>query len=333
MLARFSNLRLSVKLGAAIGLLGITILAVIVISLNQLAEQNTRLEVLSAGPVRQMSLAQNAVIELIKISRAARDLVIERTDAGKEAAIAEIAATKTDLAQTKVSLQSLPGAGQSERLTKFIEQADAYIAITDEMSALAKLNSKSRAFNLSATQGAESFEKVEKLVASMVADMTKVAEVERNVFVQRMVRTGQQLATELNRFYALEKDTVAEIDDKRLDVLSKELGDVADRISTLRGKIRDFASSQLAPPQLMEQLNGIDDGFEHWIEVDKEIQKFARENGDGRAQSIASTRGKAALEEAEAAAKSWLNETNDAMQADLAKARAEYVPPPPQNAR
>jgi hypothetical protein len=199
-LAQFSNLRLSAKLGAAIGLLGVTILAVIVISLNQLAAQNTRLEALSAGPVRQMSLAQNAVIELIKISRAARDLVIERTDAGKEAAIAEIAATKKDLAETKASLQSLPNASQSERLTKFLQQADAYIAITDEMSGLAKLNSKSRAYNLSATKGAESFEKVEKLVASMIADTTKVAETERNVFVQRMVRAGQQLATELNRF-------------------------------------------------------------------------------------------------------------------------------------
>jgi methyl-accepting chemotaxis protein len=325
MLAAFSNLRLSAKLGTAIGLLVVTVIVMIIVSLSQLSAQNARLEQLTSGPVRQMSLAQNAVLSLVKQSRAARDLVIERTDAGKAAAIAEIAAEKANLAGLRDSLQALPGAAQSAKLKDFLDQADKYGAIVDEMSKLAKLNSKTQALALSSTKGAEAFHKVETTVSTMVDEETKIAEAEHNVLVQRMVSTGQQLLTALNRFYGLEKDTVAEYDDKRLDQLEKDLDAQAGKISDLRDKIRDFSSSRLAPDQMMEEMNAVDDGFDQWLAVDKEIRRLTRENGDGKAQTIATTRGKAALDAAEAAARSWLDETTQAMQADVAKARGDYA--------
>jgi methyl-accepting chemotaxis protein len=324
MFAAFSNLRLSSKLGAAVGLLVVTVVAAIILSLSQLAAQNARLEALSAGPVRQMALAQNAVLSLVKMSRAARDLVIERTDAGKAAAIAEIAAEKDNLASLRTSLEALPGAAGSAKLKDFLDQADKYGAIVDEMSGLAKLNSKSRALVLSSTKGAEAFHKVETTVSTMVDEETKIADSEHNVLVQRMVGTGQRLLTALNHFYGLEKDTVAEIDDKRLDQLEKELDAVAGQISDLRDKIRDFSSSRLAPDQMMEEMNAVDDGFDQWLAVDKEVRRLTRENGDGKAQSIATTRGKAALDAAEAAARSWLDETTQAMQAEVTRAKNDY---------
>jgi methyl-accepting chemotaxis protein len=325
MISSFSNLRLSAKLGAAVGLLIFTVVVLIVLSLTELAGQNARLEALSAGPVRQMALAQNAVLSLVKMSRAARDLVIERTDAGKAAAIAEIADQKASLAALRTGLASLPGAVDSAKLKDFSDQADKYGAIVDEMSSLAKLNSKSHAVLLSSTKGAEAFHKVESTVATMVDEETKIADAEHNVLVQRMVGSGQHLLTALNRFYGLEKDTVAEIDDKRLDQLEKELDDVAGQISDLRDKIRDFSSSRLAPDQMMEEMNAVDDGFDQWLAVDKEVRRLTRENGDGKAQSIATTRGKAALDAAEAAARSWLDETGQSMQADVARAKSDYV--------
>ena len=325
MFAAFSNLRLSAKLGTAVGLLVATVVVAIIVSLSQLAAQNARLESLTAGPVRQMALAQNAVLSLVKTSRAARDLVIERTDAGKAAAIAEIAAEKSNFTGLRDSLQALPGAAQSAKLKDFLDQADKYSAIVDEMSGLAKLNSKSHALTLSSTKGAEAFHKVEATVSTMVDEETKIADSEHNVLVQRMVGTGQRLLTALNRFYGLEKDTVAETDDKRLDQLEKDLDTVAGTISDLRDKIRDFSSSRLAPDQMMEEMNGVDDGFDQWLAIDKEIRRLTRENGDGKAQTIATTRGKAALDAAEAAAHSWLDETNQAMQGDVAKARSDYA--------
>jgi len=324
MFSAFSNLRLSAKLGAAVGLLVVTVVVVIILSLSQLAAQNARLEALSAGPVRQMALAQNAVLSLVKMSRAARDLVIERTDSGKAAAIAEIAAEKTNLASLRASLQALPGAASSAKLKDFLDEADKYGAIVDEMSALAKLNSKSRAIALSSTKGAEAFRKVETTVSAMVDEESKIAESEHNVLVQRVVTAGQKLLTALNRFYGLEKDTVAESDDKRLDQLEQDLDTVAGQISDLRDKIRDFSSSRLAPDQMMDEMNAVDDGFDAWVLVDKEVRRLTRENGDGKAQAIATTRGKAALDAAEAAARSWLDETNQSMQAEVAKARREY---------
>ncbi len=321
MFAAFSNLRLSAKLGAAVGLLVVTVVTAIILSLSQLAAQNARLEALTAGPVRQMALAQNAVLSLVKMSRAARDLVIERTDAGKTAAIAEIAAEKNDLANLRRSLEALPGAGASAKLRDFLDQADKYGAIVDEMSGLAKLNSKSRAIALSSTKGAEAFQKVESQVSAMVAAETKIADSERTVLVQRMINTGLRLVAELNRFYGLEKDTIAEIDDRRVDQLEKQLDDVAGGISDLRDKIRAFTSSQLAPPEMMDQMNIVDDGFDQWLAVDKEVRRLIHENGDGKAQSIATSRGKAALDAAEAAARSWLDETSQAMQAEVARAQ------------
>ena len=324
MLAAFSNLRLSAKLGAAVGLLVVTVVAVIILSLSQLASQNARLEALSAGPVRQTALAQNAVLSLVKMSRAARDLVIERTDAGKAAAIAEIANEKANLTNLRTSLEALPGVAGSAKLKDFLDQADKYSAIVDEMSGLAKLNSKSRALALSTTKGADAFHKVEGQVSAMIDAETKLTDSERNVLVQRMISTGLRLVAELNRFYGLEKDTIAEIDAQRIDQLEKELDDVAGRVSDLRDKVRAFSSSQLAPPEMMEQMNTVDDGFDEWLAVDKEIRRLTHENGDGKAQSIATTRGKAALDAAEAAARSWLDETAQAMQAEVAKAHSEY---------
>jgi len=324
MFAAFSNLRLSAKLGAAVGLLVVTVVAVIILSLSQLAAQNARLEALSAGPVRQMALAQNAVLSLVKTSRAARDLVIERTDVGKAAAIAEIATEKDNLARLRTSLEALPGAAGSAKLKDFLDQADKYGAIVDEMSGLAKLNSKSRALTLSTTKGAAAFHKVEGQVAAMIDAETKLADSERNVLVQRMITTGLRLMAELNRFYGLEKDTIAEIDPQRIDQLEKELDDVAGHVSDLRDKVRAFSSSQLAPPEMMDQMNTVDDGFDEWLAVDKEIRRLTRENGDGKAQAIATTRGTAALDAAEAAARSWLDETTQSMQGEVAKARSEY---------
>jgi len=324
MFAAFSNLRLSAKLGAAVGLLVVTVVAVIILSLSQLSAQNARLEALSAGPVRQMALAQNAVLSLVKMSRAARDLVIERTDAGKAAAIAEIGTQKDTLASLRTSLEAMPGAAASAKLKDFLDQADKYGAIVDEMSALAKLNSKSRAQVLSSTKGADAFKKVETTVSTMVDEETKIADAEHNVLVQRVVTAAQKLLTALNRFYGLEKETVAENDDKRLDQLEKDLDTVAGQISDLRDKIRDFSSSRLAPDQMMEEMNNVDDGFDQWLAVDKEVRRLTRENGDGKAQTIAITRGKAALDAAEAAARSWLDETNQAMQGEVAKAHSDY---------
>jgi len=324
MFAAFSNLRLSAKLGAAIGLLVVTVIVVIILSLSQLAAQNARLEALSAGPVRQMALAQNAVLSLVKMSRAARDLVIERTDAGKAAAIAEIATEKNNLAGLRSGLEALPGATNSAKLKDFLDQADKYGAIVDEMSGLAKLNSKSRALTLSSTKGAAAFHKVEGQVSAMVDAETKISDSDHNVLVQRMISTGLRLVAELNRFYGLEKDTIAEIDPQRIDQLEKELDDVAGRISDLRDKVRGFSSSQLAPPEMMDQMNIVDDGFDEWLAVDKEIRRLTQENGDGKAQTIATTRGKAALDAAEAAARSWLDETTQSMQGDVAKAHGEY---------
>jgi len=324
MFAAFSNLRLSAKLGAAIGLLVVTIVAVIILSLSQLAAQNARLEALSAGPVRQMALAQNAVLSLVKMSRAARDLVIERTDAGKAAAIAEIATEKGSLASLRSGLEALPGAASSAKLKDFLDQADKYGAIVDEMSGLAKLNSKSRALALSSTKGAAAFHKVEGQVSAMVDAETKISDSDHNVLVQRMISTGLRLVAELNRFYGLEKDTIAEIDPQRIDQLEKELDDVAGHISDLRDKVRGFSSSQLAPPEMMDEMNTVDDGFDEWLAVDKEIRRLTHENGDGKAQTIATTRGKAALDAAEAAARSWLDETTQSMQGEVARAHGEY---------
>ena len=324
MFAAFSNLRLSAKLGAAIGLLVVTIVAVIILSLSQLAAQNARIEALSAGPVRQMALAQNAVLSLVKMSRAARDLVIERTDAGKAAAIAEIATEKGSLASLRSGLEALPGAASSAKLKDFLDQADKYGAIVDEMSGLAKLNSKSRALALSSTKGAAAFHKVEGQVSAMVDAETKISDSDHNVLVQRMISTGLRLVAELNRFYGLEKDTIAEIDPQRIDQLEKELDDVAGHISDLRDKVRGFSSSQLAPPEMMDEMNTVDDGFDEWLAVDKEIRRLTHENGDGKAQTIATTRGKAALDAAEAAARSWLDETTQSMQGEVARAHGEY---------
>jgi methyl-accepting chemotaxis protein len=321
----FSNLRISVKLGCAIALLMLTVAAVTLLSLRQLSAEKGRLEALVAHPVQQMHLAESAMLSLVKVSRAARDLVIERNDAGKAAAIAAINAETASLHQTQQELASLAGGAPSATLDDFNASVASYLSLVDEMAALAKLNSKTRALALSASESATAFDKLEAVVRTMVAEATEIADKQHDALAQRMVNSGQQMLTEINRFFRLEKEIVAEVDTGKLDALGKSADESATKISALYDKMRVFANSRLAPDEMMEQMSLVDDEFDHWVTVDKEVRRLAQENGDGRALVLEMTRGKQLLAAAETKARAWLAGTQSAMSEALATAREDYA--------
>jgi hypothetical protein len=132
-------------------------------------------------------------------------------------------------------------------------------------------------------------------------------------------------ATEINRFFRLEKEIVAEIDTGKLDALGKSADESATKISALYDKMRLFANSRLAPDEMTEQMSLVDDEFDHWVTVDKEVRRLAQANGDGRALVLEMTRGKQLLAAAETKARAWLAGKQSAMSEALATAREDYA--------
>jgi methyl-accepting chemotaxis protein len=321
----FSNLRISVKLSCAIALLMLTVAAATLLSLRQLSAEKERLEALVAHPVQQMHVAESAMLSLVKVSRSARDLVIERTDAGKEAAIGAITAEKATLNAAQQELARLATGEQSATLNDFNTSVASYLSLVDEMAALAKLNSKTHALALSASDGAGAFDKLETVVRTMVDQAAQIADKQHDALAQRMVVSGQQMLTEINRFFRLEKEIVAEIDTGKLDALGKSADESAKKISGLYDKMQLFANSRLAPDEMMEQMSLVDDEFDRWVKVDKEVRRLAQENGDGRAQVLEMTQGKQLLDAAETNARAWLAGTQSAMDGALTTARQDYA--------
>jgi methyl-accepting chemotaxis protein len=321
----FSNLRISLKLGCAIALLMLTLAATAILSLRQLSAEKERLEALVAQPVREMQAAEAAMLSLVKVSRSARDLVIERTDGGKAAAISAIAAETETLHKAQEALAGLATGGQSAALNEFNGSVGSYLALVDEMATLAKLNSKTHALDLSATEGAAAFAKLEEVVRAMIDEAAQIAEKQHDTLSQRMVTSGQQMLTEINRFFRLEKEAVAEIDPAKLEALGKSADEVAKRISSLYDKMQAFANSRLAPDEMMDQMSLVDDQFDHWVKVDKEVRRLAQENGDGQALLLETTKGKQLLGAAETNARALLAGTQAAMGDALTTARQDYA--------
>ncbi|MBV8652601.1 MAG: HAMP domain-containing protein, partial [Alphaproteobacteria bacterium] len=255
----------------------------------------------------------------------ARDLVIERKDAGKAAAIAAIAAETETLHKAQEELAGLATGGQAGALNDFNASVGSYLALVDEMATLAKLNSKTHALDLSATEGAASFAKLEEVVRAMIDEAAQIAEKQHDPLSQRMVTSGQQMLTEINRFFRLEKEAVAEIDPAKLDALGKSADEVAKKISGLYDKMQAFANSRLAPDEMMDQMSLVDDQFDHWVKVDKEVRRLAQENGDGQALLLETSKGKQLLDAAETNARALLAGTQAAMSDALTTARQDYA--------
>src|SRR5258708_2791635 len=250
MAAAFGNLKLSTKLALTVLILVATLAATVTLSLKQMAVESQRLESLVGGTVERLRLADAAKLSLVRMSRAARDLVIERTDAGKAAAAESIAAEKTALAQTRKALAAIGTDSSGASLQNLDGAVDGYAALAEQMVALAKLNSKTKAMALSSTQGAAAFAKLEQLVGHMSKSAADIVERERDVMLQRMVLSSERLGAELNRFMRIEKEIVAEIDPERLTALGKEADEVTERIGSLRSRMHSYSSSQLAPPEM-----------------------------------------------------------------------------------
>jgi len=285
-----------------------------ILSIRQLGAINAQLNTIVDSNVARVQLASEIKTQLLMISRAEKNIILDDTVDGMNRHAANIDRYGVKLAESRQKLGVLADEKGREFLKQFDEQLKPFLETNKKVVELALLNSNVRAANLSSTEGRESIDVAFTALSALESDLAKRAK-DSPEAAQAIVATAR-IGQNMLFIHRQEKVMIIETDtaemEKQVKVIDQQSAELSERLT---------AVEKATTSDERVKLTQFRAAWTQFLQVHGKVRQATMENGNAEADKLSGGKGRQLSDAAEAALNSVIDKNTREM--ELAKAASD----------
>ncbi len=335
------NLTIRTKLIAGFSILIIILAFLGWNGIDRMGNINDSLNKIVGVSSEKVKLSDRVRQDLLSISRAEKNMILDDSDSGMQKYIAEMDASDVRLKDRLSKLDLLVDARGKEGLKRFHELYAQYMETNKEVRRLALLNSSVRAVNLASTKGREASEKamadLQLLIDKNEKEYHALAGVDKGVNkIGEVNMTPAQLKSLLvsaenvrNSAFAnrllidisrTEKSLILTKDDTEMEGYARSIQDLDKRLLARIAKVEMNADA--TDRMYIENFKS---SYTTYMKVNQQVIDISKENGNVKAFNLAMGKGLELLKQAEQAMIDIADRNNNDMAVQSKETDEQYA--------
>lgn len=295
------NLSMSMKIYLLLGLMALVAVIVFAIGLNKLSGMNDQIQKLVDVSAEKAILGARINQDLLSVSRAEKNMILAKTQTEMDDSAQHIDTAQTEMDKRREKLRTLADADDRSKLDQFGTIWDQYLRVHAQVRDLTRLNSNSKAKDLSQGKGREAFERFEKELGLIAAanekdferaksaqDPALLAQAGEKIWlIARLLQNAIEFQRAEKNLILAEKQQTMEDYDAVLSDIEKQIDE---RFAALESLVDESGKSNLDKAQ---------NTFAEFTRINNEVRSLMRENGNVWAFELASGKGRDLADKAE----------------------------------
>lgn len=309
------RMTIKAKLAAAFGFVLILFGVTAYISLTTLSANQATLERLVERNAERVRLVGELRQSIMQIARYEKNAVITSDEARIERQELRIAEEELRIADLVQRLDELSTEETRAVLDEFVQQFRAYEAENDRVMELAALNSNFRASRLSANEGQEAWNNVERIIRDLRERATRDIALDPEQFEAAALNLRVQLAQAI----LLERAIITESDNDAISALADRFEGEETQSFQAFEVLSDEAS-----PAMSRSIAELEDALVQAFAISDQVKVLGLENADAEAEEVSNTTGQETRRAALDTLETLLTENRDRMTENSIAAEQAY---------
>lgn len=324
----FGNMKLAPKLFAAISLFVFLAIGLAVFGLTSMAGIQATLDGIVNGSAEKVRLAARINQNLLAISRAEKNLILARSQEEMDEYAETIAEHKAGLEDRVGQLETLVDADARDTLRQFREKFSAYMDANERVREYSRLNSNTRARELSQNEGRVAFDKAAAPLQELSQNLEDALESSTGGggFGQETLQqqgiaavVAARLMRNLVEMQRAEKNIILATTQQEMDEYAEAIDQTRDDIRARRDRLRGLLSARDAAI-----LDSFATAFEDWLLLHQQVRETSRENGNVKAADLSTGEGRKLLNTAESSMREIVEKNDSEMDESATEAAASF---------
>jgi methyl-accepting chemotaxis protein len=234
--------------------------------------------------------------DLLTIGRAEKNLLLAKTQEEMDVYAKVIAETRDEMQNRREQLRNLVDDEGRRSLDEFAKTWDDYLDVNTQVRDLSRINENERAFELSVAQGRPLADRAEVLLAAITQknDDDQTIALKHLLDAQIEIKLAGRINRNLVELQRGEKNVILATTQDEMDVFATAIDEVANGLQTSLNEL-----NALVDDEGKTVVTKFQNYYNDYFELNKEVRKTSRENGNTLAFDLSSSKGRELLNEAE----------------------------------
>jgi methyl-accepting chemotaxis protein len=287
-------MKLTVKAQLIAGFSTLIILMLIMsfVSLNKMSDMNDRIDNMADVSAMKIKLGARINQDAIAISRAEKNIILARNVEDMDTFATFIADRRKDMQERRNQLRELVNEDGKSRLDKFATTWDDYLEVSKGVRDFARLNSNSKARQLSSDGSRKAYEKAEAIM-KYIANRNDEEVANTNNTNAQAVNAGSRallaarIIQNMLEIHRAEKSLILESTQKGMDQYAKSINKIKTTLNTRLAELRNLATEEGK-----RDVEKFSNAWDIFIELNDEVRDTSRENGNSKAFELSNGKGR-----------------------------------------
>lgn len=286
------KLTVKAQLIAGFSILIILMLIMSFVSLNKMSDMNDRIDNMADVTAMKIKLGARINQDAIAISRAEKNIILARNVEDMDTFATFIADRRKDMQERRNQLRELVNEDGKSRLDKFAITWDDYLEVSKGVRDFARLNSNSKARQLSSDGSRKAYEKAEAIMKYMANRNDEEVANTNNTNAQAVNAGSRALLAariiqNMLEIHRAEKSLILESTQKGMDQYAKSINKTKTTLNTRLAELRN-----LATVEGKRDVEKFSNAWNIFIEFNDEVRDTSRENGNSKAFELSNGKGR-----------------------------------------
>lgn len=330
------QMSLAAKIYAILSILVAVAIVIAGVGIWKLSSVNVMLNNIADNLAPKVNMGNEMQIELIKIGRAEKNMILADTEDLMKTYESAIAESVKNVQERTQKIKGMVTGEATIKLQEFEQAMTDYQAANKEVAALAMANSNVKAKELSQNAGRDACDKAEasmnalaKLNAAMTAQIRENAEKSGNVDVNvlkemelaqtRAVLSGD-ISLDLLRLHRAEKNAILE---KTEEGMKTQVDRINGNKAQIEKQIEDL--EKIASDEGKAKLAEFKTQYADFLKVDQQVLDLTLQNSNSKAFDISRGKGRQAADKAEVALQAIIDKNMGEMNDAKAQSSKDYA--------
>jgi methyl-accepting chemotaxis protein len=286
------KLTVKAQLIAGFSILIILMLIMSFVSLNKMSDMNDRIDNMADVTAMKIKLGARMNQDAIAISRAEKNIILARNVEDMDTFATFIADRRKDMQERRNQLRELVNEDGKSRLDKFAITWDDYLEVSKGVRDFARLNSNSKARQLSSDGSRKAYEKAEAIMKYMANRNDEEVANTNNTNAQAVNAGSRALLAariiqNMLEIHRAEKSLILESTQKGMDQYAKSINKIKTTLNTRLAELRNLATEEGK-----RDVEKFSNAWNIFIEFNDEVRDTSRENGNSKAFELSNGKGR-----------------------------------------
>ena len=331
------NLTIRTKLFTVLGLMAAVAIGLTFLATSKLAGINDQLNnIVEVTSVRALLSAQINE-DLLAIHRAEKNMILADNDADMDRYAKNMEKATTGMQEKLGQLEKIASEEGKKRIVEFRAAFDEYKTVSAQVQEATRRNTNLQAFQLSAGQGREQYDKAEQLLRAIAdrGDQEVSGQVKKLMDLkdQRIEEAAKAADTASTRallsarcvqdllaLHRAEKNLILATKVEDMDQYAKA---IERRKTSLEEKLKAIEAT--ASEQDKRDIGVFRQAFAEFVATDQKVCALTRENSNNVARDLSATKGRAAIDKAQQTMEAIAEMANQAMKDDARTSDEAYA--------